>query len=166
MLKKVVVCLTAFAAILMFSLAAGGQTQDAERKAEQTPVVIFVCEHGAAKSVVAAAHFNKLARERGLNLRAIARGTNPDEEIAPKAVLGLQADGLASSEPAPKKISKSDLIGARRVITFCALPDWYAGEAKVESWDGAPSVSEDYGKARDWMAPRINRLLEELRVRN
>lgn len=166
MVKNAVVCLKAFAAILVFSLAASGQNQDVEKKTEQTPVVVFVCEHGAAKSVVAAAHFNKLARERGLDLRAIARGTNPDEEIAPKAVLGLQADGLTSSEPAPKKIAKSDLIGARRVITFCALPDGYTGEVKVESWDGVPSMDEDYGKARDWLVERINRLLEELRDRS
>ena len=33
--------------------------------------VVFVCEHGAAKSVVAAAHFNRMARERGLAVRAI-----------------------------------------------------------------------------------------------
>jgi hypothetical protein len=51
---------------------------------------------------------NKLSRERGLNLRAIARGANPNKEIAPKAALGLQADGLKSDEAAPKKISKAD----------------------------------------------------------
>jgi hypothetical protein len=166
MVKKMVVCLTAFGAILMFGFSAGGRDQDVEKKTEQTPVVIFVCEHGAAKSVVAAAHFNKLARERGINLRAIARGTNPDKEIAPKAALGLQADGLKSSEPAPKKISTADLTGAKRVITFCLLPDGYPGEVKVESWDGVPSMDEDYGKARDWLVERINRLLEELRDRS
>ena len=31
-----------------------------------TPAVMFVCEHGAAKSVIATAYFNKLAAERGL----------------------------------------------------------------------------------------------------
>jgi arsenate reductase (thioredoxin) len=164
MVKKAIVCLTGFAAIMVFSLAVNGQDQDAEKKTEQTAAVVFVCEHGAAKSVVAAAHFNKLARERGLNLRAIARGTNPDNEISPKAVLGLQADRLKSSEPAPKKISKADLIGAKRVITFCLLPDDYPGEVKVESWEDVPSMDKDYGKARDWMVERIGRLLEELKA--
>jgi arsenate reductase (thioredoxin) len=93
-------------------------------------VVIFVCEHGAAKSILSAALFNKLARERRLNLRAIARGTNPDPEISPKVARGLQADGLAASEPAPKKISKADLAGASRVITFCTLPDDYPGASR------------------------------------
>src|SRR5258706_16004324 len=49
---------------------------------EQTPVVVFVCEHGSAKSVLAAAHFNALAKRRGLRVRAISRGTNPDQAIA------------------------------------------------------------------------------------
>ena len=41
--------------------------------------VVFVCEHGAAKSVVATAYFNKLAAERGLPFRATFRGTNSTE---------------------------------------------------------------------------------------
>jgi hypothetical protein len=164
MLKNAGICLAAFAATLMFSLDASGQSRDGGKKTEPAPVVVFVCEHGAARSIVAAAHFNKLAKERNLNFRAIARGTNPDKEIAPKVVLGLQGDGLTSSEPAPKKISKADLIGAIRVITFCLLPDGYPGEVKVESWDGVPAMNEDYGKARDWLGARINRLLEDLKA--
>jgi protein-tyrosine-phosphatase len=46
--------------------------------------IIFVCEHGAAKSVIAAAYFNRFAEQRGLNLRAAARGTNPDDRNYPK----------------------------------------------------------------------------------
>jgi len=38
---------------------------------------VFICEHGAAKSVIAAAYFNKLAAERHLNFHAIARGLTP-----------------------------------------------------------------------------------------
>ena len=34
------------------------------------PTVVFVCEQGAAKSVIATSYFNKLARERGLPDRA------------------------------------------------------------------------------------------------
>ena len=40
----------------------------------QNSIVIFVCEHGAAKSILAAAYFNKLARESNLRLTAMARG--------------------------------------------------------------------------------------------
>ncbi len=44
-------------------------------------MVVFVCEHGSAKSVIAAAFFDKLARERGLTLRAVARGTQPVAKV-------------------------------------------------------------------------------------
>src|SRR5215475_7323798 len=162
-MKKTVVRLTVWMATLVFTLFVNGHAQDAGKQTEQTLVVIFVCEHGAAKSILSATIFNKLARERGLNLRAIARGTNPDPQISQKVATGLQADGLAASEPAPKKISKADLISARRVITFCALPDDYPGSIHVENWDSYLPAIEDYGKARDKLAERIGRLLEELK---
>lgn len=128
----------------------------------QEQVFVFVCEHGSAKSVVAAAHFNKLARERNLKLRAIARGTTPDEEIAPKAASGLQADGLTAGEQTPKKISKEDVAGAVRVVAFCEIPKDYYKAVPVERWNDIPLVSEDYKKARDAMVERIRHLLDEL----
>jgi len=162
-MKRTVILLTFWMAILVFTLSAYGQTQDDGKQTEQTPVIIFVCEHGAAKSILSASIFNKLAEERRLNIRAIARGTKPDPEISPKVAAGLQADGLAPSESAPKKISKEDLVGAGRVITFCALPDDYPGGIKVENWDEFLPAIEDYGKARDKLTERIGRLLEELK---
>ena len=35
--------------------------------------VVFVCEHGAAKSVLAAIEFNRMAEARGAPMRAIFR---------------------------------------------------------------------------------------------
>jgi arsenate reductase (thioredoxin) len=165
-MKMTSTCLMVLAATLVFTLSENGQAQDAGKQSEQTPVIIFVCEHGAAKSVLSAALFNKLAGEQGMNLRAIARGTDPDPEISPKVARGLQADGLAVNQSAPKKISKADLNGARRVITFCALPDGYPnyrGNIRVENWDDVLPTIEDYGKARDKLIERINSLLEELK---
>jgi arsenate reductase (thioredoxin) len=161
-MKKTTIGLVLWTTTLVFTLYANGQAQDAGKQTEQPPVVIFVCEHGAAKSILSAAIFNKLAVERRLSIRAIARGTNPDQEISPKVAAGLQSDGLISSELAPKKISKADLVGARRVITFCALPDDYPGGIRVENWDEFLPAIEDYGKARDKLSERIGRLLEEL----
>lgn len=160
-MKKKIFC-SLICASLLFQLTVNAQQRDTKKKTEQPSVVVFVCEHGAARSIASAAHFNKLAKERRLNLRALARGTNPDPELAPKVVAGLRADGLTPSESAPKKISKADLVGAKRVIAFCELPADYPGRVPVEHWDGVPPMNEDYGKARDWLLERINRLLEEL----
>ena len=47
--------------------------------AQANPSIVFVCEHGAAKSVIAAAYFNKIAAEHGLRerrSRATSRGTS------------------------------------------------------------------------------------------
>ena len=128
----------------------------------QRQAIVFVCEHGSAKSVVAAAHFNRLAGERGLGLRAVSRGTGPDPEIAPPAEAGLRADGFAAVERLPAKLTQEEAAGAVLVVTFCELPRSYATAAPVERWDGVPPVSEDYAKARDEIVGRIRRLLDGL----
>lgn len=124
--------------------------------------VIFVCEHGAAKSVIAAAYFNKLASESNLDLRAVARGTNPDAELSPKTIAGLQADGLSPTESVPQKLSLAEIESAQRVVAFCELPEEYRNKTVIEQWDGVPPVSEDYEKARDAIVERIHRLINEI----
>jgi protein-tyrosine-phosphatase len=126
----------------------------------QNPIVVFVCEHGAAKSLLAASYFNKLANEMGLDLRAIARGTNPDQELSPQTVAGLSKDGLQPTESTPQKLNDADLQNAQRVITFCELPVKYEQQSAVEHWDGIPPVSENYEQARDLIIERIRQLLD------
>jgi len=128
----------------------------------QTPIIIFVCEHGAAKSVVGAAYFNKLADEKGLNLQAVARGTNPDQTLSPQAVIGLLEDGLTPTETVPRKLSLADVESAQRIITFCKLPEQYKQKAGVELWESVPPVSENYEQARDAILERINTLINTL----
>src|SRR5215813_14789881 len=70
--------------------------------------VVFVCEHGAAKSVIAAAHFNRLASELKLPYRAVSRGTNPDDAVAPTVQTRLAAEGLDVSAWKPKLVSDDD----------------------------------------------------------
>ena len=127
----------------------------------QDPVIIFVCEHGAAKSILAAAYFNKLAGEKHLNLQAIARGTNPDQALSPQTVAGLQEDGLTPSEAVPRELSLADVESAQRIIAFCELPVEYRGKAPIERWEDVPPVSENYEKARNAIIERINHLLNK-----
>jgi protein-tyrosine-phosphatase len=128
----------------------------------QNPVIIFVCEHGAAKSIIAAAHFNRLAGEENLSLRAIARGTDPDAELSPKAVAGLQEDGLTSTESIPTKLTREDIESAQQIISFCDLPEEYRPKSAVERWLDIPPVSEDYQKARDDIVARLQKLIDTL----
>jgi protein-tyrosine-phosphatase len=126
------------------------------------PVVLFVCEHGSAKSVVAAAHFNKLAREKGLNVRALSRGTDPDKEFPPHVLRGLRKESLTPGEAKPKLLSEEDIAGAVRLVAFCDLPNDTGAKLNAESWSDVPPVSENYAKARDEIAARVGKLLNEM----
>jgi protein-tyrosine-phosphatase len=128
---------------------------------DRNSTLIFVCEHGAAKSIVAAAYFNRFATQRGLNVRAVARGTNPDQEVSPQTVIGLAKDGLAPTESTPQKLTEADLQSAQRVIAFCELPDPYRQHANIERWADVPPVSEDYERARNVIVSGIRQMLED-----
>ena len=73
---------------------------------EPAPTIVFVCEHGSAKSVIAAAHFNRLAEEKGLPYRAVSRGVQPDEAIPDGVKSGLRGDGLDVSSWKPKSSTR------------------------------------------------------------
>ena len=122
--------------------------------------VVFVCEHGAAKSVVAAAYFNRVAAEMGLDLHAIARGTHPDDDLSPQAIKGLAKDGLTPEESAPRRLAETDVKSALRVIAFCELPTEDDQQSKIQRWDDIPAVGENYEKARDAIVARIRQMLE------
>ena len=129
---------------------------------KQKAIIVFVCEHGAAKSILAAAYFNKLASKLGLDLRAIARGTHPDQALSPQAIKGLNEDGLTPQESIPQKLSPADVESADRVISFCKLQAEYQRKARVEQWDGVPPVSGNYEETRDAIIGRINTLINTL----
>lgn len=129
----------------------------------QISKIIFVCEHGAAKSVIAASYFNKLANEKGLNIQTIARGTNPDEVLSLKAVQGLQEDGLQATESIPQKLTLAEIKSAKKIITFCNLTDEETKQAnEIEDWDDIPPVSENYQIARDSILKKLHSLITTL----
>jgi hypothetical protein len=68
--------------------AAGAQPPD-----EPAPV-LFVCEHGNVKSLIAATLFDQVARERGLSFRAVSRGVRPESGVPPAITEALRRDGV------------------------------------------------------------------------
>lgn len=123
--------------------------------------VLFVCLHGAAKSVVAAARFPRQAAARGLAADAVAAGLQPDPDLAPAAVTGLASDGLSPVPARPPPITLYDLSAAARVVSFGCDVTPGAGQA-VERWDDVPAVSDDYAAARDRIVAHVERLVAEL----
>jgi len=69
---------------LLASFAGAGQAAGQPQKPSalpgtgRPPTVLFICPHGAAKRVLASAYFQRLAKERGLNVRVESAGTEPD----------------------------------------------------------------------------------------
>jgi hypothetical protein len=128
--------------------------------------IVFVCEHGAALSVVSAAYFNKIAKEEHLNLHAIARGTDPQEHISVSAREGLNSDGVSFETKRPQGLSGKDAAHARRIVTFTPLPDKYSGLAPIEFWNDVPQTSANYGRARDAILKHLRELVRQLKSEN
>jgi arsenate reductase len=130
-----------------------------------TPVVVFVCEHGAAKSVIATAYFNKLAAERGLPYRATFRGTSPQEALSVRAVQGLTADGIAIPRGAPTAIGDADIKSATHIFAIgCALPAAAMSSGKARDWSDVPD-DKGYEGQRDAIVRHVKELLDDLQRR-
>ena len=126
------------------------------------PNVVFVCEHGAAKSVIATAYFNKIAAERGLRARATYRGVNPQADLSVSALKGLKEDGLRVDEHKPSPISQSDVDGATVIFAIgCTLPASAGASGKAGNWDDVPD-DRGYGPTRDAIKRHVEELVDTL----
>lgn len=146
------------AILLLGGVAAPGQDK------QENQTILFVCEHGSAKSVIAAAHFNRLAEQRKLPYRAIARGINPDPEIPQQVRVNLAQDGVDVAAWKPQLVAEKDVREATRVVTFgCKLPfPEKITAGKLAHWQDVPSTSEDYERARTVIVDKIEALLRTL----
>ena len=147
------------ATLLLLSLFSCRETST--KKIKDMPEILFVCEHGAARSTIATAYFNKLAKEQGLNYRAIFRATNPDSALTPATIVGLKEDGFNINNWTPRLVSQTDIDSASQIVTFdCKLPG--SVSKPVIRWDSIPPVSKDYNVARNKIAEKVQQLINEL----
>jgi len=128
--------------------------------------VLFVCEHGNVKSLMAASYFNQLARERRLPFRAVSRGSAPNSTTVPPAIIqGLHGDGFDVSSFRPSAVRASDVSASQRVITIgTALPTDAHGtpQTNIEEWNDVPPASVDYAATRESLKGHIKKLVEQL----
>jgi protein-tyrosine-phosphatase len=128
------------------------------------PKVVFVCEHGAAMSVIAATEFSRMAKQNGLDVTVLTRGTNPDAEIPSVVRNGLKADGHDIGSMKPTKLSDADLKNATKIVSFGPdLTPWLPPGATVADWSATPSVSQNYAAARDYIRRQLETLLKDLK---
>jgi arsenate reductase len=144
-----------FLVFLMSAVAPAAQTA-------LQPAVVFVCEHGAAKSVIATAYFNKLARDRGLPYRATFRGTDPQAELSASALKGLREDGIEIPVGKPTAISPADVEKATHVFAIgCTLPAAAKQSGKARDWSDVPD-GQGYAAMRDAIVTHVTALLDDL----
>ncbi len=128
----------------------------------QDKKIIFVCEHGAAKSVIAASYFNKLAKERNLDYTAECRGTDPDSVVSKSANDGLAKDNVFNPNTKPQRLSSRDTANVKRIILFTTLPPDLKTNIKTENWSNLPNLDTDYENRRNAIVKKINELLDTL----
>jgi len=134
----------------------------APQAAVSEPTVVFVCEHGAAKSVIATAYFNKIAAERGLRARATYRGVNPQADLSVSALKGLKDDGLTVVEQKPALISQGDVDAATVIFAIgCTLPANATASGKAANWEDVPD-DRGYGPTRDAIKRHVEELVDKL----
>jgi protein-tyrosine-phosphatase len=152
--------LTLLALGIALQLTTLAQAEEAASPANKT--ILFVCLHGSVKSQMAAAHFNRIARERGLPYTAISRGVEVDTSIPTRIRDGLNLDGLAPLDDVPQALTPSEAAGAIKVIAFDAVPDDKRGVAEVSYWSDVPPATKDYSAARDVIVRHIDDLVPTL----
>jgi arsenate reductase len=124
--------------------------------------VLFVCLHGSAKSQMAAAHFNRMARDRGLPHTAISRAIEPDKDIPSSIRAGLAGEGLEPVSEVPASLTADEASRAMKVFAFNEVPLDRKGTAIVTLWSDVSPATEDYNRARDAIVRHVEAVLSDL----
>jgi protein-tyrosine-phosphatase len=125
--------------------------------------IVFLCPHGAAKSVMAAAYCRQLANVQGISLHVMSAGTEPDPEVAPAVIELLNAEGIDVADQRPRRVTHEDLVMADRIISLgCDLGDLAPAGDMIERWDDVPPPSQDLHAARDRIRTHVDQLVVTL----
>jgi protein-tyrosine-phosphatase len=125
--------------------------------------VVFVCAHGAAKSVLAGSYFNLLAEQAGIDARAVARGTEPDAEIAQRVRADAETNGVALCASQPTRLDDADVESADVLIAFDVQVPPLERSRQHLAWDGLPALSEDFDSGKAAILSRVEGLVADLR---
>jgi protein-tyrosine-phosphatase len=148
---------------LLFATVFAANLATADEHSEQQPkTIVFVCLHGSVKSQMAAAHFNQMAKERGLPFVAVSRGVAVDSSIPTRIRDGLALEGLAPVNDVPRDLTAEEANGASKVFAFDEVPTERKGNADVTYWSDVPPATKDYSAARDAIVRHLDDLLPSL----
>jgi protein-tyrosine-phosphatase len=129
-----------------------------------TQAILFLCPHSAAKSVLAAAYFQRLAGQRQLDVSAAFAGTEPDAAISPAVAELLHSEGIDVTGYMPRRVTAEELAQAWRVISLgCEVDHLAPSQLAVERWDDVPPPSQDLAAAKNIILARVEQLVTELK---
>ena len=139
------------------------QTSATSQTATKPTNVLFLCPHGAAKSVLASAYFQRLAKERGLEVRVDSAGTDPDPAVGAAVADHLTQNGYPIPVSKPRRVTVDDMQKADVVVSLgCDLKDVPPGRGKLLTWNDVPGPSENFAGATETIRKHAEALVEEL----
>src|SRR5882672_9870075 len=95
-------------------------------RAQEKTIIVFVCEHGGARSTIASVYFNKMAKDYHLPYQSIFRGLTADSSITKETKKGLTEDGFATSGLSPVTLFEKDVTPNVLLISLdCVVPSSY-----------------------------------------
>jgi protein-tyrosine-phosphatase len=130
--------------------------------------ILYVCVHNAGRSQMAEALTNKMAGERGLDVRALSAGTVGGKTLNPMAVQALEEIGVSLTGHTPKLLTPDMVAIADRIVSMGCGVDAEACPAKfviTEDWDlddPAGKPIEEVRRIRDQIRQRVTKLLDEV----
>jgi len=150
------------ASVVLFAASLPPRAAAQDLPTVNSRTIVFVCLHGSVKSQMAAAYFNRIARERGLPYTAVSRGIQIDSSIPMRIRDGLNLDGLVPTDDIPRELTAAEANGAANVVAFDTVPDERKGASNVTYWSDVPPATKDYEAARDVILRHIDNLAPSL----
>jgi arsenate reductase (thioredoxin) len=149
--------------VVGLTVSVASQTGTGNSKSGTPPTILFMCPHGAAKSVLASAYFQRLAKERGLEVHVETAGTEPDATVAPAVAAHLERQGYPIPVAKPRKVAPEEFASADVVISIgCDLGELPQPRGRLVRWDDVPAPSEGFTAADRAIRKRVHDLVEEL----
>jgi alanine dehydrogenase len=129
--------------------------------------VVFVCQHGGAKSLIAAEHFSRVAAQRGLSLRGVSAGVEPYTDVPAPVVAGLLKQGIDVRRYTPQQVTTDTFAAADLVVHFgCDVGALVPNGMTLEDWADVPAVSDGFDEAHEIIVQRVEHLVDEIARRS
>lgn len=124
--------------------------------------LLFLCPHGAAKSVVAAALVQEATSDAGMTVDVSNAGTDPDPDLNP-IVVGYLTEASMPLPGPPRDVQPADIATADIVVNIgCDLAGLPTPDTLIE-WE-IPDFSDDPEAAFAALHAQTSELVEQLRT--